>query len=113
MKRHMKTKSQVNRKFIVLSVTSETTLRAFCMDLISYLKKLGWKVQIITSENKDIKELEDLLGIKIHNVKMNRNPSPLKDLIATFKIIRILSKTKPAIVVSATPKASLLTMFAA
>lgn len=98
---------------VVLTVTSETTLRAFYLDLIPFLIHSGWEVEVITSQNRNLVEIKELLGIEVHNVEMEREPAPWKDLLATIKIAKLLHKFKPALVVAATPKASLLSMIAA
>lgn len=102
-----------NKLRVVLTVTSETTLRAFYLDLIPFLINSGWEVQVITSQNRNLVEISELLGIEVHSVDMEREPAPFKDLFATIKIAKILHKSKPDLVVAATPKASLLSMLAA
>lgn len=102
-----------NSASIVICLTSETTLRTFYKDFVQYLVEQGWNVNIITSETKDLTELSIELGANIHPVQMSRSASPINDLQALIKIYKILRQVRPELVVSATPKVSLLAMFSA
>jgi glycosyltransferase involved in cell wall biosynthesis len=97
---------------LIISLTSETTLRAFYMNFIIFLKGSGWEVEIITSENRNLQEVASTLGVKIHDVHMKRQPSPKADFRSFLAIFKILRSAKPDLVVAATPKASLLTISA-
>lgn len=87
-------------------------MRSFYLDVIKYLSSKGWKVSIITSEDRNLNELSELLKVNIFNVSMQRSPAPIKDVKAFLRIYKIIIKVKPTIVMSATPKASLLTITA-
>jgi len=47
-------------------------------------------------------------GISVHSVPMERDPSPLRDLVALLRWMEILRITKPDVVTAGTPKAALL-----
>ena len=49
-------------------------------------------------------------GVKVKQVEMTRQITPVKDLISLIKLIRLFKKEKPAIVHTHTPKAGILGM---
>jgi len=52
-------------------------------------------------------------GVKVQEVAMSRQITPLKDLVALYKLINLFRKEQPAIVHTHTPKAGILGMLAA
>jgi glycosyltransferase involved in cell wall biosynthesis len=70
-------------------------------------------IGISSYDEKHLNEVAKREGIRIHVVEMPRTISPIKDLIALWKLIRFFNKEKPTIVHTHTPKAGLLGMFAA
>ena len=52
-------------------------------------------------------------GVEVQEVTMSRQITPIKDLLALFKLVRIFRKEQPAIVHTHTPKAGILGMLAA
>lgn len=67
----------------------------------------------VSSDDGNLGEVEQREGIKTINLCMQRNISPLNDLISLFKLFVLFKKEKPKIVHSITPKAGLLSMVAA
>ncbi|WP_394907280.1 glycosyltransferase family 4 protein [uncultured Mesonia sp.] len=77
--------------------------------LSSYFEIVG-----VSSPPLDLlQKIERREGVVVKAVRMQRGISPLKDLIALWKLIRLFRKEKPQIVHSITPKAGLLSMLAA
>ncbi len=64
-------------------------------------------------DEKHFNEVAQREGIKMHAIEMKRTISPLHDLGALWKLYRLISKIKPQIVHTHTPKAGLLGMLAA
>lgn len=66
-----------------------------------------------TNKNNILEKIGENEGIDVIPVEMTRKITPLKDLIATWKLINIFRKEKPFIVHTHTPKAGTLGMIAA
>ena len=72
-----------------------------------------FQVEIVTSFSNKIKEIENYEGVKINTITFTRRITPLRDLIALYKLIRYFNKFQPDIVYSLNPKSGLLAMIAA
>lgn len=70
-------------------------------------------VVCVTSSGPMLENVKEQEGVKVLEVPMNRGISPFKDLVSIFRLWRVLSRLKPEIVHSYTPKAGLVTMLAA
>lgn len=89
------------------------TLSAFFAGQIEYMKKKGFEVAAISSPGPQTKLVERRDNINIYQVPMLRRISPLADIIALFKLFKIMRKLQPTIVHSHITKAGLLGMIAA
>ena len=67
----------------------------------------------ISSEGDFLKEVQKEEGIRTCAVNMSRSITPIHDLIALVRLIRIFRKQKPDIIHTHTPKAGILGMLAA
>ncbi len=67
----------------------------------------------VASSGDKLKQVRENEGIETHAIEMTRSISPIKDLIATYKLYKFLKKEKPDIVHTHTPKAGTLGMIAA
>jgi glycosyltransferase involved in cell wall biosynthesis len=77
---------------------------------------MGWRgleVQAISSPGVDLDEFAEREGVQAYAVPMERRLRPLRDLVALFRIWRILRIVRPCVVHAHTPKAGLLGMMAA
>jgi glycosyltransferase involved in cell wall biosynthesis len=72
----------------------------------------GFDVLTASADGKEVVHLQNA-GIRHEVVEMTRTISPLKDLKALVKLIRLMKRFKPDIVHTHTPKAGLLGMMAA
>lgn len=72
-----------------------------------------YDVTAISADDKELQRVATKYGVKYHHLEMTRTISPLKDLIAVFKLYQFLKKEKPEIVHSHTPKAGIVGMMAA
>ncbi|MEO1052801.1 MAG: glycosyltransferase family 4 protein [Bacteroidota bacterium] len=73
----------------------------------------GFEVIAVSAHGSEIKEIEEREGVKHFVVPFTRTISPIKDLMALAKLIRLMISLKPHIVHTHTPKAGLLGMIAA
>ena len=90
------------KPLIVLAVTSPRSI-GFLRGQITYLQKSGFNVAVVSSPGE-----ADVEGASFYPVKMEREISPLKDLISLFRLIKLFLHLKPQIVNYGTPKVSLL-----
>lgn len=67
----------------------------------------------VASSGDKLKQVRENEGIETYAIEMTRSISPIKDLIATYKLYKFLRKEKPDIVHTHTPKAGTLGMIAA
>lgn len=72
-----------------------------------------YEVTAIAADEKELKRVAEKYGVKHHHVEMTRTISPLKDLVAVWKLYHFLRKGKAEIVHSHTPKAGIVGMMAA
>lgn len=72
-----------------------------------------YNVVAVSGYDEDLKEVAVRETVHVHAIEMQRQISPLKDLISLIKLYLYFKKEKPQIVHSITPKAGLLSMIAA
>lgn len=78
---------------------------------LRYLNQF-YDVTAISGSGQDLEEVRIREKVKTHEIEMEREISPLKDVIALIKLYRYFKQEKPEIVHSITPKAGLLSMLA-
>jgi glycosyltransferase involved in cell wall biosynthesis len=94
-------------------VTSHVTAAAFLPDLLRHFSLAGWIVTVISSPGEGLDRLSTLDGVHVLTVPMERDPAVLPDLRALGNLGRALRNIGPDVVLTATPKASLLGTLAA
>lgn len=94
-------------------VTSQMTATHFLPGYVRHLSDRGWEVDVVTRSEDDLEGWASRLGVTGTAIPFVREPSPLADLRCLWQLWAHLRRTKPDIVVAATPKASLLGMIAA
>lgn len=72
-----------------------------------------FEVTGISSPGPHLEKVAQTQGVPCYAVTMTRQITPVKDLLALWKLYRFMKKEKPAIVHTHTPKAGLLGMIAA
>lgn len=71
-----------------------------------------FEVTAISANPEELEKVAAKYGVKFHHIEMTRTISPLKDLIAVWKLYHFLRKEKPEIIHSHTPKAGIVGMMA-
>lgn len=97
---------------IIRTSTVPGSLNTFCKGLLTELKE-EYEVVALSSPGEELDELGEREQVKTIAVPMQRQISPLKDLVSLWKIYRAFRREKPQMVHSMTPKAGLLCMMAA
>jgi len=72
-----------------------------------------YNVIAVSSERENLERFGDKEGVDTYYVPLTRKITPLRDLLALFKLIRFLKKETPLIVHTHTPKAGIVGMMAA
>ncbi|MCQ2246121.1 MAG: glycosyltransferase family 4 protein [Bacteroidaceae bacterium] len=96
---------------IIRTSTVPGSLNTFCKGLLTELKE-DYEVVALSSPGEELDELGEREQVKTIAVPMQRQISPLKDLVSLWKIYRAFRREKPQMVHSMTPKAGLLCMMA-
>jgi len=99
-------------KRIVFGVTVPVTARLFLVSQIQALIDDEWDVHLVCSPDHGFAELSKISGLTVHSIRMQRRPSPVRDVISFVNWYRLIAQIKPDIVVGSTPKAGLLSMLA-
>ena len=98
---------------LVFMVTSEMTAATFLKGYLASLRAHGFDVTLVASSEGGLERLAAAEGVSVEPVPMRREPSPGTDVVSLLRTVRLFRRLRPEIVVTATPKASLLGMLAA
>lgn len=99
------------KKSIILCTTISSSLVAM-HGFPEYLASCGWKVTVVSSPGKRLSELGRNESLTTIDLDMERDPSPLKDLVSLFKWIQLLKRLSPDLIFAGTPKSSFLSITA-
>ncbi len=97
----------------IVHITTVPISLGFFTGQIGYMKARGFEIQAISSPGADLKKFAEREQVAIDAVEMPRRITPLRDLIAIFRLWRTLRRIRPAIVHAHTPKGGLLGSIAA
>jgi glycosyltransferase involved in cell wall biosynthesis len=93
-------------------VTVPQTLR-FLRGQIGYLQARGLHVAAVASPGEFAFSFSQEEGIPVYEIEMTRRITPLRDLLALWKLYRLFCSFQPTIVHAQTPKAGILGTLAA
>ena len=91
--------------------TVPSSLNVLLKGQLKYLDQY-FDITAISGQGSDLKEVNQREGVKTYAVEMQRQISPVKDLISLAKLYFYFKKEKPDLIHSITPKAGLLSMIA-
>jgi glycosyltransferase involved in cell wall biosynthesis len=98
-------------KLVHITTVPETL--GFLTGQVGFMERQGFEVHAVSSPGARLDRFCSREHVSVHAVKMSRSISPLRDLIALFRIWRVFRRIRPTIVHAHTPKAGLLGMLAA
>jgi glycosyltransferase involved in cell wall biosynthesis len=98
-------------RLVYITTSAESTF--FLQGQLSYMRARGFDVVVISAPGDELRVIEECEGVTTIPVQMEREISPLKDLVSLVRLYTVLQQLRPAIVNAATPKAGLLGMIAA
>jgi glycosyltransferase involved in cell wall biosynthesis len=97
---------------LVRLTTVSISLQKLIAGQMKFMSNNGFEVTMISSDFDDKGQLEMKESAKFIPVNMTRIISPFADLRSLYQLIRVLTKLRPAIVHTHTPKAGLIGMLA-
>mgnify|MGYP003652123324 CR=1 FL=1 len=101
------------KKKIIRITTVPISLGSLLRGQLKYMTSTFDVIGVSSSNDNILTQVGKEQNIRVIPVEMTRKITPFKDLIALYKLIRILKKEKPFIVHSHTPKAGTIGMLAA
>lgn len=90
---------------VVFTVTTDHAVQ-YHADLAKRMVDEGWYVTFVSSGGPSLSNLRDGIDTKV--IRMERNPSPIKDLKCFIQWISLLRTLRPDLVIAGTPKAGML-----
>lgn len=99
-------------KKIIRTSTVALSLDFLLKGQLAFLNQ-HFEVVAVSGDDEHLRIVAQREGVRTVAIKMQRNISPLKDLISLVQLYFLFKKEKPEIVHSITPKAGLLSMLAA
>lgn len=99
-------------KKIIRVTTIPASLKVLLKGQLRFINQF-YEVIGVSGDGNALDEVRKKEGIRTEIVKMTRTISPIKDLIATYRLYKLLKKEKPHIVHTHTPKAGIVGMLAA
>lgn len=100
-------------KRLMYASTSAVTLEILMVGHLRFMAERGYDVTAVASPGPGLQAVAAREGVRVEAVPMRRSLSPLRDLVALGRIVRLLRRQRPEIVNAGTPKAGLLFMVAA
>jgi glycosyltransferase involved in cell wall biosynthesis len=97
----------------VLHVTTVPVTLPFLAGHVAHAKSKGFEVHALSSPGEALDEFARDMRIDVHPALMPRRITPLVDLAAVWRIVRVIRQVRPTIVDAHTPKGGLLAMMAA
>jgi glycosyltransferase involved in cell wall biosynthesis len=97
----------------VITTTIPITVDKFHREIIRQVQAQGYDVCVISSPGPELDRVGADMGVRVRSVPMTREISPLADLVALVCWVAVCLSERPALMISATPKASLLSLVAA
>ncbi len=105
--------SHINRFVPLVRITTVPFSLGFIHGQPALLRSLGFCVHVITSPGDRLDQFAVEETVIPHAIPMQRRITPLRDIVALFRIYRTLCKVRPSIVHTHSPKAGLLGSLAA
>ena len=96
-----------DRPRVVYVLTSSLSVR-FLHGQLTSVCMAGYDVTVISSPGEELTRASELEGVRIIPLPMNREVSPVRDLISLWQLWSVLRRLRPSITNVATPKAGLL-----
>jgi glycosyltransferase involved in cell wall biosynthesis len=103
----------LSQKMKLLHITTVPMSLRFLRGQVSYMQGRGFRVDVLSSPGVLLTDFAAQESTGAHAVEMPRRISPLQDIAAAWRILRVIRQVRPHIVHAHTPKGGLLGMIAA
>ena len=97
---------------LIRITTVAISLKILLKDQLAFMNK-HFNILAVSSSGKELSEVHLDEGIRVADLEMSREITPLKDLLSLAKMVILFLKEKPEIVHTHTPKAGIIGMLAA
>ncbi len=101
-----------NKRKLIRITTVPISLEKLLEGQLAFMKE-HFEVVAISAEKERLEAYGNREGVRVFPLELTRKITPLKDIVAVFKLYRFLRKEKPTIVHTHTPKAGIVGMMAA
>jgi len=98
---------------IIRITTVPLSLKILLKGQHRFMSSNGFEVVGVSSQEKDLEEVQSDEGIRVVSVEMTRTIAPLKDLKSLWDFYKLCKKEKPIMIHSHTPKAGIVGMLGA
>lgn len=98
---------------LIRITTVPISLRDLLKGQLNFLSQNGFEVVGVSSPGLELEEVREREGVPVIAVEMSRTISPIRDLMALWKLYKVFRKERPFIVHTHTPKAGTVGMLAA
>jgi len=98
---------------LIRITTVPLSLKLLLAGQMKFMKEAGWEILMVSADGREVNEVIKREGVRHQIIPFTRKITPFKDLYCLWLLYRLLKKEKPDVVHSHTPKAGLLSMFAA
>ena len=94
----------------ILHIVTASVSTTFFRGQLAFLSKNGFDVAVCSSPGELIHEVAAAENAEVFEVPMQREISPLRDIVSLWRLYRLIRSYRPTIVNASTPKAGLLGM---
>jgi len=98
---------------MLFAVTIAPTIRILMDGQIEWLTQQGYEIHTCSSGELESTRADQAFTHTHHVIPMTRKMSPVRDLLSTLKWFRVIASVRPYTLVASTPKAALVSLFAA
>jgi len=96
----------------MMTTTIPITIDKFYREVIRQVQEHGYDVCVVSSPGPSLDRVRDEMGVRVRALPMTRRISPAADFIALVKWVRVCLAERPTLIITATPKSSLLSLLA-
>jgi glycosyltransferase involved in cell wall biosynthesis len=96
----------------VLHVVTVPMTLEFMAGQAAFMRERNVSLSFVSSAGREQLVFAEREQVRVHSVEMSRQITPLRDLLSILRLLRLIRRTRPAIVHAHTPKAGLVAMVA-
>lgn len=96
----------------VLHVVTVPMTLEFMAGQAAFMRERNVSLSFVSSAGREQQAFAEREKVHVHSVEMSRRITPVRDLLSIIRLLRVIRRTRPAIVHAHTPKAGLVAMVA-